>query len=181
MKAEQCATSFSSVVRGEQYKKHNIRSGSFSAGTAVIDLSQVDRVGGFLWTWLSCIKECKISTIISNWSHTTKTFVFHVIIRKIMHGFCLQRHMLCNRCIYRSRDNAIGRFTGRVSWPWLGFRPGINIFPWSTGTSLFAGVCEKDLDRAAGECTCNFLLGVSVTDSSNDVLGDFFVFSGQPV
>ena len=64
-KAAQCATSFSSVVHREQYKKHNIWSGSFSAGTAVIDLSQVAWAGGFLWTWPSCI------TIISNCSQTS--------------------------------------------------------------------------------------------------------------
>jgi len=65
----------------------------------------------------------------------------------------------------------LGWDSGRASTFFLGL----------LGPLFFAGDCEKDLDRAAGECTCNFLLDVSVTDSSNNVLGDFFVFSGQPV
>jgi len=67
-KAAQYATSSTSVVRREQYKKHNIQSGSFSTGMAEIDFSQVNWVGGFLQTQLSCIKACKISKIISNCS-----------------------------------------------------------------------------------------------------------------
>jgi len=63
----QCTTSVPSVVLGEQYKNHN--SGTFSGGTAEIDVSQVAQEGRFLWMQGSACNKMKSKLFL--WTYHT--------------------------------------------------------------------------------------------------------------